>query len=618
MKKILLGLLLAAIAPLAWSQNSGGINGIPNVSVQTPVVIGHCTEWFSDTEVGDAGAPCGTSSMVYPAAGIAVSTNTAWAASITTLAELDTELGVTIPATSGTIVANDCAYWVTTNTLGSQACGAGGMTWPTGGAGIPNYSGSSSWGTTYSATNLIPANFLSAAGSTNYVQFNSSGTFGGSTYLTWNGSSNVLNVGASTTPGTVSIGALDSMVVNGVAIPVPGFALNSNIQGVIENHSYTTGTSAGAARLYLARSDGSASSPSIVVNGDHLGTIYGIGFNGTTNNYLAGGYMQFIVDGTPSGTAMPSDWILALAGATGAPAQVMRAYSNGGVVVGSPTGGNQGSGTLNATGLYVNGAAALYSGGPLGTPSSGVGTNITGVNAASVGGFTLPCTVPTMVSGDYLTNNGTTCSWAAASGGGTVTTTGTPTTGVLAAFSGSTSITNATAAQVATTLNGGTSATTTGVGNAMLATGPVFTLPGYATASLPTCNSGATGELAYTTDGTPSFTFCNGTSWVQNGGTLFTMAGTGCTPTAATGDATGGSFTLAAGPCTAVTITFNGAVGMTAAHLWVCEASDQTLQAAGTWFGTWGQSASTTTTATIPIPSAAGSTDVITFSCTPH
>ena len=287
----------------------------------------------------------------------------------------------------------------------------------------------------------------------------------------------------------------------------------------------------------------------------------------------------------------------------------------------APLTGITGLGTGVGTALAVNTGSAgafVVNGGALGTPSSGVGTNITGVNAASVGGYTLPCTVPTLVSGDYLTNNGTTCSWAAASGGGTVTTTGTPTTGVLAAFSGSTSITNATAAQVATTLNGGTSATTTGVGNAMLATGPVFTLPGYATASLPTCNSGATGELAYTTDGTPSFTFCNGTSWVQNGGTLFTMAGTGCTPTAATGDATGGSFTLAAGPCTAVTITFNGAVGMTAAHLWVCEASDQTLQAAGTWFGTWGQSASTTTTATIPIPSAAGSTDVITFSCTPH
>jgi hypothetical protein len=37
----------------------------------------------------------------------------------------------------------------------------GSMTWPSGGAGIPNYSGSSSWGTSYSTSNQIPADFIS-------------------------------------------------------------------------------------------------------------------------------------------------------------------------------------------------------------------------------------------------------------------------------------------------------------------------------------------------------------------------------------------------------------------------------------------------------------------------
>jgi hypothetical protein len=37
-----------------------------------------------------------------------------------------------------------------------------GMVWPAGGAGIPNYSGSSTWNTTYNASNTIPANFISA------------------------------------------------------------------------------------------------------------------------------------------------------------------------------------------------------------------------------------------------------------------------------------------------------------------------------------------------------------------------------------------------------------------------------------------------------------------------
>lgn len=170
----------------------------------------------------------------------------------------------------------------------------------------------------------------------------------------------------------------------------------------------------------------------------------------------------------------------------------------------------------------------------------------------------------------------------------------------------------------------GTSYSVSGSGSVALTTSPVLTLPtltGYATASLPTCSSTTNlYALAVTTDGTPSLSFCNGTEWVSNGGTTFTMSGTGCTPTAATGDATGGSFTLATGPCTSVTITFNGAVGMTATHLWVCTAYDETLQAAGTFFGTWGStpSATPTTSAVIPIPAAAGATDTIYFSCGPH
>lgn len=144
---------------------------------------------------------------------------------------------------------------------------------------------------------------------------------------------------------------------------------------------------------------------------------------------------------------------------------------------------------------------------------------------------------------------------------------------------------------------------------------PLF---GYATASLPTCNSSLKGAVAYVTDGTTALTYCNGTTWVSSGTTPFTIAGTGCTPTSPTGDATGGSFTLASGPCTSVTVTFNGAVGMSATHLWDCSVGDQTLQAAGTWFGRWLQSSSTTATVVIPIPSAAGSTDVITFSCSAH
>lgn len=157
------------------------------------------------------------------------------------------------------------------------------------------------------------------------------------------------------------------------------------------------------------------------------------------------------------------------------------------------------------------------------------------------------------------------------------------------------------------------------VGASSLAAAVPVGLEGYATASLPTCNGTTNkGAVAYTTDGTPALTFCNGTNWTNAGGTQFTYVATGCTPSASAGSATAGSITLAAGPCTSIVITPNGAVGMTAANGWDCDVSDQTTQAAGTWIQRWGQSASTTTTATIPIPSAAGATDKITFHCVPY
>ena len=55
----------------------------------------------------------------------------------------------------GNSPATATTYW-----QALSASGGGSMTWPSG-AGIPNYSGSSSWGTTYSASHTIPANFIS-------------------------------------------------------------------------------------------------------------------------------------------------------------------------------------------------------------------------------------------------------------------------------------------------------------------------------------------------------------------------------------------------------------------------------------------------------------------------
>jgi len=100
------------------------------------------------------------------------------------------------------------------------------------------------------------------------------------------------------------------------------------------------------------------------------------------------------------------------------------------------------------------------------------------------------------------------------------------------------------------------------------------------------------------------------------GGTKFTFAATGCTPSASSGGATAGTITLAAGPCTQLVITMNGATGLTAPNGWTCNVGDRTAEGSGTYIPAWYESASTTTTATIPIPPSVASTDVIRFSCT--
>lgn len=220
----------------------------------------------------------------------------------------------------------------------------------------------------------------SVPGSNTQVIYNNSGALGASSLLTFTSGSVLLNIGAATTPGTFSVGSLDSMVVNGVTVPIPGFALNSNIQGVFENHSYVNGVATGGARYYGVRSEGTISSPLIVSNGDHLSTFYAAGYNGSS--YSLGGAILFQVAGTPGASAMPTDLLFQLS-PTGSqtPATVMQLYHDAGVTVGSPTGGDQGAGTVNMQGCFVNGVACSTGGAAAGNPTGTVG--LTAVNGVA-------------------------------------------------------------------------------------------------------------------------------------------------------------------------------------------------------------------------------------------
>lgn len=146
---------------------------------------------------------------------------------------------------------------------------------------------------------------VAPAGANTQIQYNNSGAFGATSNFTFNSATNVVNLGAGTTPGTFSVGQLDTMVVNGVAVPIPGFSLNSNIQGVIENHSYVSGGPTGGARYYGVRSRGTISAPVIVQSGDNLNSIYAAAYDGTA--YSLAGQILFTVGNTPGATDMPGD-----------------------------------------------------------------------------------------------------------------------------------------------------------------------------------------------------------------------------------------------------------------------------------------------------------------------
>lgn len=368
--------------------------------------------------------------------------------------------------------------------------------------------------------------------------------------LSWDNTNDILNIGASTTPGTFSVGTLDTMVVNGVSVPIPGFAINSNIQGVIENHSYQSGPGTGGSRYYGVRSRGTIASPTIVATGDHLTNWYAAGYNGT--NYSLGGYIRFLVDGTPGATAMPSDLDFAVSAAgSQTPTSRMTLMNDGSIAI---------SGSVGVAGNVLTsggpGVAASWSAGGGGSPASPT-NSVQFNNAGAFGGdagFT------------YVGSTTQTITLGTATVGPTIASTTGSGTGTTFAI---------TASQGATNSSGGAFNITAGAGGATSGNGGAITVKGGGVTSgtggaaslIGGASSGAnTGATAAVTGGAGGATGAGGNVNITTGagggtsgsaGTLAlasgtTTSGTGgaITVTAGTGGAAsvGGGITVAAGP----------------------------------------------------------------------
>lgn len=141
------------------------------------------------------------------------------------------------------------------------------------------------------------------AGANTQIQFNNLGAFGANSNFIYNGSSDTLQLGSTLVPGTFSIGGCPGMTISGVALAIPEFCGNSNLQGNVEIHSFTSTSPAAGSFLYGVRARNSITVPQAVVAGDNLLTIGGAGFDGT--NYTWGAHIHFLADGAPSAGVLP-------------------------------------------------------------------------------------------------------------------------------------------------------------------------------------------------------------------------------------------------------------------------------------------------------------------------
>lgn len=168
-------------------------------------------------------------------------------------------------------------------------------------------------------------------------------------YSVVNESANTIFSGPSS--GTAALPTFRSMVANDLPLSA-SFTWTGNI-------TYTPGSGVGVTI------NGAASSDSIDINNGVSRAANIIGNSGTgTSDGLA------ISAGTNS-----SDYALDITNRAGS-SSLFRIFGDGSVVVGSPTGGAEGAGTVNAQDVYVNGVA-------LGASGSGILTYVSGCSAGT-------------------------------------------------------------------------------------------------------------------------------------------------------------------------------------------------------------------------------------------
>jgi hypothetical protein len=167
----------------------------------------------------------------------------------------------------------------------------------------------------------------------------------------------------------------------------------AGVKGSNSNWSVGTGSTVGGADKLSINTSGAVTiaAPSggqaLTVTG--VANQYTVAAQGSATSGQS--YGLLIQAGTTSG-----DQALAVLN-TSAAAALFRVFGDGGVVVGNPTGGDQGAGTINAAGYYINGVAVpTASSGSFTATGTGFTANPTGTAHYAVSGNVVTLTIPAL------------------------------------------------------------------------------------------------------------------------------------------------------------------------------------------------------------------------------
>jgi hypothetical protein len=238
-----------------------------------------------------------------------------------------------------------------------------------------NYAVDTGAANAYSVTFSSPATVAYSAGLT--ISFKAANANSGASTLNVNSlgtKSIVTPAGAAISAGAIAAGQVATVVYDGT---------NFQLQSV----AASGGSAAGSNTQVQFNSSGAlAGSANMTFDGTSLtGTFISTAGSANGVAYLTGTKQLTSASGfTVSGTT----WT-----------------NTGSFVVGSPTGGDKGAGTINATGLYVNGVAVVSGSGPVSGPASSTDYGLALWNGTS--GLSLRSMSGVGTSGQVLTSAGT-------------------------------------------------------------------------------------------------------------------------------------------------------------------------------------------------------------------